>query len=318
MPELHVLVDIDPNHNSKPLMAKLHALAKTHPIKATLFLCDYQASIASNLLLHPESLEKAIAFNQQQHMERLRALAKEFAHNNITFECETRWHKPYYEAILQVAKKDQCDLIIKGTRPHSFLKTLFVTPSDYQLLKQSEIPLLLSKQEKWTSENTIIAAVDPTHELSQKGHLDDAVIQQAINLSELTGMPFKVCHVFDPSGWEVVLNSSTSAGVMGQFVVVETPEEQQALLKSIKQKHHEKLDALAERHQLKSDQFSLLEGFADEALDKVVKENNAALLIVGTTYRSGLLGSTAEKILESTNCDLLAVKPADFESLDTH
>ncbi|NVJ50405.1 MAG: universal stress protein UspE, partial [Gammaproteobacteria bacterium] len=39
---------------------------------------------------------------------------------------------------------------------------------------------------------------------------------------------------------------------------------------------------------------------------------------VGTHYRSGLLGSTAEALFDSAECDLVAVKPAQFTALDTH
>jgi universal stress protein E len=55
---------------------------------------------------------------------------------------------------------------------------------------------------------------------------------------------------------------------------------------------------------------------ADDAVLKYIEDHQIDLLVMGTTARRGLagvfLGNTAERLLSSLGCSLLAVKPADF------
>ena len=50
----------------------------------------------------------------------------------------------------------------------------------------------------------------------------------------------------------------------------------------------------------------------------LAKRLDAELVVLGTKGRTGfsaaLLGNTAEHVLERLNCDVLAIKPADFKS----
>jgi universal stress protein E len=59
-------------------------------------------------------------------------------------------------------------------------------------------------------------------------------------------------------------------------------------------------------YNLPSESKHLVEGKASEMLPKIVEDNNISLLVIGTIYRRGLLGSTAEKIL--IDCHLLTYK----------
>jgi len=40
----------------------------------------------------------------------------------------------------------------------------------------------------------------------------------------------------------------------------------------------------------------------------VVEEQKIDLIVMGTSYHSGLIGSTIEKILDEVNCDVMAVR----------
>ncbi|WP_164503559.1 universal stress protein [Pleionea sediminis] len=318
MTSLRILVDINPEQKDTLLLEKLQKLATTTTLDVTLFICDYQPAIASNLILHPESLEQAVKQIKKQHQSHLEQLIEKFNHKNINYSTQVEWHKPYYESVMKAAKSMNADLVFKQATHHNRLKKIFITPGDFQLLKSCEQPLLLSKDNRWDNAECVMAAVDPSHHHSQDSHLDDIIIQQAKELAEALSLPLKVCHVFDPAGWEVVMNSTASTGVMGQFIVLDTPEDHQALMKRIRNEHLAQLKILKERHQLSDDETVLLEGFPEEALEQAAAQNKAALLVVGTTYRSGLLGSTAERLLDDVSCDIVAVKPGDFDALQTH
>ncbi|NVJ61390.1 MAG: universal stress protein [Gammaproteobacteria bacterium] len=315
---LKVLLLLSSEKDNSVVLSKLQELAEHQSIHATLLMCDYRSSIASSLILKTEHLDSAVEYIKEQHLQSLKKLASEFKHPNINYTFRVEWHRPFYESVLNVAKELDVDLVLKQTHEHSKLRQLLLTPGDYQLMKSCPSPVLLSKTGSWKDRHCIIAAVDPSHELSRSSHLDDMLIQEAKALSELLELPFKVCHVFDPTGWEVVLNSSASMGVMGQFVVLDTPQEHKQMLDTIREQHNKQLLELQSRHQLKDEQVALLEGYPEESLVSEADKQKAALIIVGTTYRSGLLGSTAEALLENINCDLVAIKHADFDALETH
>ncbi|NVK88875.1 MAG: universal stress protein [Gammaproteobacteria bacterium] len=318
MTAVKVLVALHPQHPDRRVMEKLQRFAEQQKLAVTLYMCDYRSSIASRLMLQPESLEQAINHINSQHLKALEALAAEFAHPNIDYQCETAWHKPYYEALIAKAEAMEAHWVIKMATPREGLRKWLFTSSDYQLLKTCAQPLLLTKGQSWAKDACVVAAVDPSHNDSQPSGLDKAVVKHAKAVAERLQLPLKVCHVFDPIGWEVVLNSTASAGVMGQFVVLDTPEDHQQMLQNLREEHQKNLSQLQKNHGLKDNEVVQLEGDPVDALLQFCNEQQAALLVVGTHYRSGLLGSTAEALFDSAECDLVAVKPAQFTALDTH
>jgi len=65
-------------------------------------------------------------------------------------------------------------------------------------------------------------------------------------------------------------------------------------------------------------QQHVLEGLPEQVIPELAEELDAELVVLGTIGRTGfsaaLLGNTAEHVIESINCDLLAVKPEGFVS----
>jgi universal stress protein E len=64
----------------------------------------------------------------------------------------------------------------------------------------------------------------------------------------------------------------------------------------------------------------LYEGLADESLQKAAAEHGADVVVMGAVARRGLkrlfIGSTAERVLDRMPCDLLIIKPLEFEVPD--
>jgi len=57
-----------------------------------------------------------------------------------------------------------------------------------------------------------------------------------------------------------------------------------------------------------SDNLHLEEGYPEQVLPSVIEKQKIDLIVMGTSYHSGLIGSTVEKILDEVECDVLAVK----------
>jgi len=78
----------------------------------------------------------------------------------------------------------------------------------------------------------------------------------------------------------------------------------------------EVLAGIMATHAVPRDRVHLEQGAATEVLPRVAESLGAAVLVMGAVSRSRLqelfLGSTAERVLERTGCDVLVVKPPDF------
>jgi universal stress protein E len=60
------------------------------------------------------------------------------------------------------------------------------------------------------------------------------------------------------------------------------------------------------------------QGLPEEVIPEVANKLNAAMVIIGTTGRTGLsavfIGNTAEHVIDKINCDVLALKPQGYIS----
>ena len=60
------------------------------------------------------------------------------------------------------------------------------------------------------------------------------------------------------------------------------------------------------------------EGLPEDVIPLVADELDAELVVMGTVGRTGisaaLIGNTAEHVIDSLNCDVLALKPQGYKS----
>ena len=87
---------------------------------------------------------------------------------------------------------------------------------------------------------------------------------------------------------------------------------------SVEATHREHIDALMEKYRVTDSGGSvhLVAGDAGKVLPRLAESLDIGLIVMGTVARTGLsgliMGNTAETILRSVRCSVLAVKPAGF------
>ena len=80
------------------------------------------------------------------------------------------------------------------------------------------------------------------------------------------------------------------------------------------------MEALIRDHQLTidEDQIHLIKGPAAKTIHQVAESASADIIVMGTVGRVGIpgmfIGNTAEDVLQSAACSILAVKPEGFVS----
>ncbi|MEH6566181.1 MAG: universal stress protein [Halopseudomonas sp.] len=299
----HLLVVIDPTTEDKqPCLERAENLCQHYPqARVTLLLCDYVAALDGGTLFASHGLEKARASLLSNHEQRLEKLAAPLRAKGRTVAVQAVWGKRLDRHILQAAEQLQPDLIIKTTHHHNVLKRLFLTNTDWQLIRHCETPLWLVKNAQPITR--ICAAVDPVHEDDKPASLDIKLIDSAAMLAEGTAASLDIAHCYNPLPRTMVLDATLIPNY-------------QDYADDVKKHHQQALSELLSRANAPQAQQQLLEGFPEETIPRLVEQQGINLLVLGAVSRSrlesALIGHTAERLLDEAPCDLLIIKPDDF------
>ncbi|MFT4941300.1 MAG: universal stress protein E [Paraglaciecola sp.] len=308
-----ILVDIDPDKNNQPALTRAIQLVATSNATIKLLSCVYYPSVVASNFLSPHQLEKAKAAIQRMNETKMAKLIAQNSAANITYETEVIWHSPIYQGIMQVVEKFKPDLVIKATHPHRTGARRLITPTDWQLLKSCPQPILFVKHSEWPKNATVIAALDPDHNLSKSSELDKRILQSAHIVSKQLNAALHAFHCFDPNYWDILFEAVGVSGMWADVFSGNPEKDESLVINNLRYEQNQKFaDACSELVPNSANQH-LISGNIETSLPQTLQKLHAGILVLGTTYRTGLLGSTAEKLLETVECDVLGVKPKDFE-----
>ena len=307
----HILVDMDPTKKEQPALSRAIGLAKKFNASIELLLIVYNSGLMSQWFIDDERLERIKQSYIASHKLWLDNYIKQVIHARIPVTIDVRWHTPIYEGIIQKIKSSNADLLIKSTHQHPKVNKIFFTPNDWQLLKSCPIPLLLTKAETAEEYTGIMAAIDPSHSHGKPEGLDKVILDTTTSLANILSANAQVAHCYEAVALPIWPGVGTSPMDMGTGLGL-SPVEYKEYIKEVNAHHSELFEQMIANYDLPTESKHLVEGTASLSLPKIVDDNNISLLVIGTTYRRGLLGSTAEKILDNVNCDILAVKPDDY------
>ena len=102
-------------------------------------------------------------------------------------------------------------------------------------------------------------------------------------------------------------------------ITIELPEFDPTTYTDAVRGHHlTAMKALRQKHGLSEEQTLVQQGLPEDVIPEAAKQLNAAMVILGTTGRTGLsavfIGNTAEHVIDKINCDVLALKPNGYVS----
>jgi len=309
-----ILVDIDPDKQDQPALSKALHFAKQQPITIKLLSCLYYPSVLASHFLTPKQREKTQAVIIQINQLRLNKLITQHSQKNVTYETEVIWHSPIYQSILKVVDSFKPELVIKATHQHKVIARRLFTPTDWYLLKACPVPILLVKNHKWTKNTSVVAAIDPEHHLNKKSELDKSVLKAGFSMSSSLDMPLHALHCFDPSYWDILLEALNKSGMWADVFSIDEHHNESMVLEQLRYQHNIKFAEECSEYVPNSENQHIVSGDIDRVMPQTLRQLDAGILVLGTTYRTGLLGSTAQRLIESVDCDLLAVKPKDFEA----
>ncbi len=217
---------------------------------------------------------------------------------------------PFVEIIRKVLR-DGHDLVLKGAPIAPEGPRPIFASTDLHLLRKCPCPVWIMKETRKRHYARVLAAVDPDPEDGQRDALNTTIMELATSLSTIDKSELHVLNAWRLEG-EATLRDS------GFLRVAKT--EVDLLVENREQQSKERLNAIAARYPDLDGRrhLHLVKGPAREVVPEFAEKNRVDLIVMGTVARTGIrglfIGNTAEAILNSVHCSILAVKPPGFET----
>ncbi|NVJ61389.1 MAG: universal stress protein UspE [Gammaproteobacteria bacterium] len=298
-----ILVIITREQANQPALERALRFADNCSIEITLFSAVYEPALELTAVLAPDERRQF----KQQYLEARRSyllsLIEQHSDDSISIKCQVAWHKKPAHAAVQYFQNNAFDLVIKKVSSDSNTHNPFVMPGDWHLLRFCPSPLLLVKDNKWHTKSAILGAISSTSEDTEHQQLNHKVIEYTQYLAELTG------------GEAHVVNSHVSPTMDAP---IELPSiDIKGLREKVSALHMEKTQSIVAAHPFCEHHIHVVEGLAEEKIPLTAQRVNAQIVVMGTVGRTGLtaafMGNTAERVLAKLPCEVLALKPDNFE-----
>jgi universal stress protein E len=301
-----ILVVVDPTVEESAAVAKAACIARATGARLELYICDFSPELDAARYFDPATLAVAVepvAARHQLHLDRLAAPLRAAGHEvavSVGFE------NPLHEGIVRQVSRLQPDLVVKDTHYHGVLRRSLFTNTDWYLIRDCPVPLLLTKQFAWHEPIRIAAAVDPNHPGDVGALLDHDIIDRAADLATALGATPSIVHVF--STLHLITIDPGMAGAPGAPLPLDP-----GVVEALRTLHQAQLEGLAQQHRIAARNTWLVEGIVVYALPDFVAEHGIDVVALGAIARSRLrervIGSTAERVLDRLPSDLLIVRP---------
>ena len=241
---------------------------------------------------------KALLIEQSQNWAE--SLIKEFYLPEDT-PLSICWCDHAYQSVLDNSQDASFDLVIKAAASHHSVFDRVMQHQDWNLLKLWPVRVLLVKEKPAWESNNILASIDATS-------LDDAhrtINEHICEFAELLNTD----RLYD-----IHLANSYPMMSLTLASLPDTPIPED-LQQYVVNQHLEACEGIANKYNIPEEQTHIREGEPEEVITTIAKEIDADVIIIGILPENGMqsviLGSTVEHVLDSSSCDILAIKTQD-------
>lgn len=211
-------------------------------------------------------------------------------------------HGTAHVEIIRKVLRDGHDLVVLSARRAGRVHPTLVGSVSLHVLRQCPCPVFVAPRTSETGPKVVLSAV-ALHDFTS------SVLELSAAVVKLRGGQWHIYHCPEyPAEGGMRLKGAS---------VEETETYEAGVRKHAWDEIHQLCDPLAEQTGV-TPEFWMSEGLPSEQIVLAVRKLKADLLVLGTVGRpglvAGLVGNTAEKVIHSVECSILAVKPEGFES----
>lgn len=214
--------------------------------------------------------------------------------------------KEFVEIIKEVLRGNH-DLVIKTARGMGGAIGMLFGTTAMHLLRKCPCPVWLMKPSQEQRIGRIMAAVDVVPPDGEENNLNNKIMELATSLAQTENSELHFVHA-----WEKPEVNLWGGGYYSGDI--------KNLQNDAKNMHAKWLDDYLGEYDLQHHNCHkhLLEGWAADVIITFAQQHQVDLIVMGTICRTGIpgffIGNTAEKILHSIDCSVMAVKPEGFIS----
>ena len=297
----------DPTAKNSSAIAKAAQIAIGLDARLTLFHDIATPLYAESVYARQTDLKTMQRTTQATRREQLEKIAQRVRLHGIDVDVAAEWDFPVFEAVIRMARKIAADLVV--TENHvggSHRARWLLTYTDWELLRHCPAPTLLVKSGKLYHRPRIVASVDPLHAYAKPANLDRRILHAAGQLASALEGELHVLHAFMPP---LPVIPGFAAGPMLDMSTERDETRKEA---------HTRVDRAVKAFDVKRQNLHVVEGRPFEVIPGTAKSIQCAIVAMGAISRSGLkrffIGNTAERVIDALSCDILVVKPQQFES----
>ncbi len=228
---------------------------------------------------------------------RLDELLHPLQDGSVTLRHETRVGATYIQ-LIHAVQDHEYELVFVGTRGVTGLKRLVLGSTAQRLLRNCPAPVWVVKAERVSPLKTILATTDFSDASGE-------ALKLAAGLASRLGAELHLLHAVQTAG---LLKSAQAQGYLEDVSSMQIDQEVQQHLQEFAALHCNETPV----------QLHVVHGQPAMAIVEAAAQLSADLTVLSTVGRSGLpgllIGNTAEQVVDSLACDVLAVKPKAFIS----
>ncbi|MEF1173523.1 MULTISPECIES: universal stress protein [Vibrio] len=294
-----------PGHSEALGQAISIAASNRVPVSGLIACPDFP----NTLFQYQQSYEHSLHESLQQRVKNLREQYN-ISPEQVPFPLRVKGSEQPAVCIIQEAIAHHHDLIIKEAEPLSEGAEGFKA-IDMTLLRKCPCPVWLHRPaSKPRDKRRIAVAVDPMAVGDEQQALSRRLLELSRSIADTCDSRLHII-----SCWEYYLENYLDNHVWIQVEDSQLSEE----ISKAKTKHEQALKRLIEDSGISGELvIHHLHGKPDDKIPECVNDTEIDVLVMGTLARTGIsgfvIGNTAENILQSINCSLVAMKPEGFVS----
>jgi len=317
-PPRRILAVLAPDSQAQPALEAARLLARAHGAALEVIACiepPHELSIMARL--SGADPGRMIAEATQRTRDAVAARLATAAPDTAPVEITVAVGKAYLEIIRHVMRTG-CDFVVKTAEPLSGLDRFLFASTDQHLLRKCSVPVWLLTPDAPMPPRTVLAWVDldveDAAEPETLAALNRRAVRAACVIAGAVGAEVTVLHAWEAPGAGLVwaFSGNGDGHVTADRYVNEILEARHAAMdRFLAQMRTEIGDTprLVPR---------LVRGTPEIVFHAQSRAGAADLVVMGTVARTGLggvfIGNTAENIINSLECPVLAVKPEGFRS----
>jgi universal stress protein E len=205
---------------------------------------------------------------------RIESRLQSFRDDGIPCQAEVVWSSSCTDSALRSITRSKYAMVIKSNYDHARAKRIFDDVADFSLMRYSTCPVLFTQRGQAWDSDRLLACVDVDSESGAHEQLNGVIIERAREVARLLGLRLSVAACF-------------------------------------RDRVRFRPEVLANRLDVDPELLHLGEGPVLDALQRVCRENDPAVLMLGTLAhdepRSRLTGSTVARLVDLVDTDIVTV-----------